>query len=221
MAPTSRYLNSLLSVLLAGALVSPSWAHEFAHTTSYPQSSTEKSTMTHPSMHPDASSPFTSEEQTSSMVELPKSLYFMTPNGEPTQVAAGSYVVETADTWLQLTPVHGERYDKILLQAQQVQLDMPMGSTQAELRQSPEQHPDLHPLVLISSTGLAYEAVGSESGVWPRWGWSSIKKAAKKVGKGIKKGAKSVGRAGKKVGSGIKKSGRYIGRAGKKVGSGH
>ena len=220
MTPTSRYMQSLLSVVLAGALVAPSWANEFAHTTSYPQSSTEKSTMTHSSMHPDASTSFTLEEQSRSIVDLPTSMYFMTPSGEPTQVAAGSYVVETADTWLQLTPVEGERFDKILLQAQQAQLDTSLGSTQVELRTSPEQHPDLHPLVLISSTGLAYEAVGSESGVWPRWGWSSIKKAAKKVGKGIKKGAKSVGRAGKKVGRGFKRGAKSIGRAGKKVGSG-
>ena len=220
MTPTSRYMQSLLSVVLAGALVAPSWANDFVHPTSYPQSSTETSTMTHPSLPSDGSTAFPLEEQASSIVELPRSMYFMTPSGEPTQVAAGSYVVETADTWLQLTPVDGERFDKILLQAQHVQLDRPMGSTQVELRTSPEQHPDLHPLVLISSTGLAYEAVGSESGVWPRWGWSSIKKAAKKVGKGIKKGAKSVGRAGKKVGRSIKKGGRYVGRAGKKVGSG-
>ena len=220
MTPTSRYMQSLLSVVLAGALVAPSWANDFVHPTSYPQSSTETSTMTHPSLPSDGSTAFPLEEQASSIVELPRSMYFMTPSGEPTQVAAGSYVVETADTWLQLTPVDGERFDKILLQAQHVQLDRPMGSTQVELRTSPEQHPDLHPLVLISSTGLAYEAVGSESGVWPRWGWSSIKKAAKKVGKGIKKGAKSVGRAGKKVGSGIKRGAKSVGRAGKKVGSG-
>ena len=224
MAPTSRYMQSLLSVLLAGALVAPSWANEFTHTTTYQETSTDQSAVSHLSTIPDSVTAVASEDlsslNTPSLVELHTSLYFMTPSGEPTQVDPGTYVVEAAETWLQLTPVDGERFDKILIQAQHATLDTPVATTQAELRTAPENHPDLHPLVLMSSTGLAYEAVGSETGVWPRWGWSSIKKAAKKVGSGIKKGAKSVGRAGKKVGSGIKKSGRYIGRAGKKVGSG-
>ena len=188
---SSRYTQTLLSVLLTGCLIASSWASHPSPT----MSSVDEKT----------------EAKHSQTIHLSSSLYFMTPGGEPTQVSSGDYLVETREDWIQLTPINGEHFDSILLEAQKVQLAEPVKSEEAQLRAGPTEHPDLHPLVLLSTTGMAYEAVGSETGVWPRWGWSSIKKAAKKVGGGVKSTAK-------KVGSGVKKGAKAVSGAGKRVG---
>ncbi len=162
-------------------------------------------------------------------VELDNSLYFMTPGGDPVQVRPGKYNVEPKESWLQLTPTDGKRVDAILLEANEEQHDQDFHNPSAFLKTAFEKHPDLQHLVLYMPGGMAYEAMGSQSGVWPRWGLSSITNAAKKVGGKIKGGAKAVGRAGKKVGktvaSGARRVGRgavrgakSVGRAGKKVG---
>ena len=173
------------------------------------------------------------DEHDPSQVELEKSLYFITPGGDPVRVHSGKYKIETKETWLQLTPTEGERFDAFLLEASEATHEEDFLTPSAFLTTSFEKHPDIHHLVLYMPEGKAYEAMGSESGVWPRWGLSSItgaiKGAAKKVGSGIKKGAKAVGKAGKRVGrtvaSGAKRVGRgavkgarAVGRAGKKVG---
>ena len=160
MVLSSRYTQTLLSVLLTGCLIAPSWANQHSPNMT---SLGEKTT-----------------PQNSQTITLPSNLFFMTPGGEPTQVSSGDYLVETREDWIQLTPINGEHFDSILLEAQKVQLTEPVESTDAQLRTAPDEHPDLHPLVLLSTTGVAYEAVGSETGVWPRWGWSSVKNAAKK-----------------------------------------
>ena len=187
----SRYTQTLLSVLLTGCLIAPSWASQ----PSPSMSSVGEKTGT----------------QSSQTINLPSSLFFMTPGGEPTQVSSGDYLVETREHWIQLTPIHGEHFDSVLLEAQKIQLAEPVESMDVQLRTAPAEHPDLHPLVLLSTTGMAYEAVGSETGVWPRWGWSSIKNTAKKVGGGVKNAAK-------KVGSGVKRGARTVAGASKRVG---
>lgn len=80
-----------------------------------------------------------------------------------------------------------------------------------------DKHPDIQHLVLYLPEGEGYEAMGSESGVWPRFGWSSIKNAAKKVGGSVKGGAKKVGGT---ITSGAKKAENTVKSGVKKVGSG-
>ncbi len=134
-----------------------------------------------------------------SVVKLQKDLYFIDAEGAPLLVTAGDYEVEARDEWLRLTPIQGEQFDSILIEAQRFILEEPEDLLEAKLGEPPSDYPDLYPLVAYASNELAYEAVGSESGVWPRWGWSSIKSAAKKIGGGAKR-----------IGSGAKK---YAGKA--------
>ena len=148
-----------------------------------------------------------------SSVELDESLYFITASGDPLQMAPGHYNVEDKEDWLQLTPLDGERFDAVLIEAKQVVHEEDFSEPHAFLASSSEDHPDIQHLVLYVAGGTAYEAMGSKSGVWPRGWWSSVKKTAKKVGRGAK-------RVGKKVGSGVKRGAKAVGRAGKKVGRG-
>ena len=146
-----------------------------------------------------------------STVELDKELYFITASGDPLQMTPGHYNVEAKEEWLQLTPLDGERFDAVLIESKQVEHEEDFSEPSAFLASSSEDHPDIQHLVLYLSNGMAYEAMGSKSGVWPRGWWSSVKKAAKKVGRGVKRGAKAVGRAGKKVGRGFKRGARAVG----------
>ena len=69
-------------------------------------------------------------------------------------------------------------------------------------------------LAILLSTVFSLGTVSSTEA----WGWSSVKKAAKKVGRTVKKGAKKVGKAAKKVSKGGKWISKKVGKAGKKVG---
>lgn len=159
-----------------------------------------------------------------SVVKLPKDLYFIDAGGEPLLVKAGDYEVEARDEWLRLAPIQGEQFDSILIEAQRFLLEEPEEFLEAKLGDPSSEYPDLYPLVAYASDELAYEAVGSESGVWPRWGWSSIKSAAKKVGRGAKRVGGAIKSGARRAGRGAVSAGRRIGRgaksAGRKVGGG-
>ena len=173
-------------------------------------------------------------------IGLEKNMFFMAPTGDPVQVKAGMYEVDQAEHWLKLTPIGGERYDSILIEAKEATHEEDLSMGKAFLMPPSTQHPELQHLLLYLPSGTAYEAVGSQNGVWPRgFGslWKKTKGAAKKVGSGVKKvgkgvkyGAKKVGRAGYKVartganigykanravGKTVNKFGRQVYRAGK------
>ncbi|MDH3769574.1 MAG: hypothetical protein OET79_01115, partial [Nitrospirota bacterium] len=161
-------------------------------------------------------------------VEINEALYFVSPGGDPIQVQPGQYKVEIKETWLQLTPTEGERFDGILIDANELAHEEDFSEPSAFLASSSDKYQDIQHVALYLPNGVAYEAMGSQSGVWPRWGWSSIKKAAKKVGSGVKRGGRAVGSGVKKgataVGSGVKRGAKAVGggvkRGAQAVGSG-
>lgn len=112
------------------------------------------------------------------LLELPTPMFFMTPDGVATYVASGEYNVKAGKREIRLTPVHEGEGEFILVKAQQHGSNQPVNSAEARLRKAPAQHPDLVSVVLVSVDGHLYEAIGSKTGVWPRYGWSAIKNAA-------------------------------------------
>ncbi len=194
MAAQTHYIQSLVTLMLVGALITPTWA-------------------TQATSNPGILKTIAPSTQTPS-VTFPNNVFFMTPDGVAVYIDSGKYTVEAGNGEMRLTPVHRTAGETVVVKAKEHVADTIVNSAEVQLREVPAEHQDLQPLVLLTVDGKAYEAIGSKSGVWPRWGWSSIKKAAKKVGSTVKKGATAVGRAGKRVGrtvaSGAKKVGKGV-----------
>ena len=101
-------------------------------------------------------------------IGIEQNMYFMSPTGDPVKVNAGMYEVDKADHWLKLTPIGGERYDAILIEAKEATHEEDLSMERAFLMPPSMQHPELQHLLLYLPAGTAYEAVGSQNGVWPR-----------------------------------------------------
>jgi hypothetical protein len=124
-------------------------------------------------------------------IGLPEPLYFMTPGGEPIQVPAGLYHVDTAENWLELSPIGGTRVDGIVVEATVASHDNALSTERAFLMATSKEHPELQSLLLYRPDGTAYEAVGSQTGVWSR-GWQSMFKHARKRRQPAAKGTRNV-----------------------------
>ncbi len=155
-------------------------------------------------------------------IGLEKNMYFQTPGGDPVQVKAGMYEVAPSDEWLTLTPVGGERYDSVLIDAKEASHDEKgLETARAFLLPASESKPDLQNLLLYLPAGTAYEAIGSQSGVFSRGLGSWAKKiggAAKGVVKGAGRAAKGVVKGAGRAGKRVVKTGIRAGRLGVKVG---
>ena len=151
-------------------------------------------------------------------VGLNKNMYFQTPGGDPVEIKAGIYEVAKGQEWLKLTPVGGERYDSVLIDAKEATHDEELTTEKAFLMPSSEERPDLQNLLLYLPAGTAYEATGSHTGVFTRGFGSWVKGAAKKVGGAAKSTVKRAGRTAKRVGQGAVKAGKFVGKTGYRAG---
>ena len=96
-------------------------------------------------------------------VELEKTVYFVSPDGEPVEVPPGPYMLETADEGLRLVPF-GEGEDFLVKVKVTTQ-----GETLSELAtESTMLEDDSHYLALLLPDGRTFEAIGSYSGVRAR-----------------------------------------------------
>ena len=114
-------------------------------------------------------------------VGMSEPIYFMTPGGEPIQVPAGLYHVDTAEYWLELSPIGGTRVDAIVIEATTVSHEETLSTERAFLMPVSTEHPELKSLVLYRPDGTAYEAVGSQTGIWSRGLKSMFNHARKKM----------------------------------------
>ena len=114
-------------------------------------------------------------------VGLSEPIYFMTPGGEPIQVPAGLYHVDTAEHWLALSPIGGTRVDAIVIEATNAPHDEALSTERAFFMATSKKHPELKSLLLYRPDGTAFEAVGSQTGVWSRGLKSMFKNVRNKI----------------------------------------
>ncbi len=175
-------------------------------------------------------------------VYFEKPIHFVTPNGEPLEVKPGTYTVEETEQGIRL--VSPEQSEVGLLDAQSEKDDSSLDTSVAlSLPGDAEDAADLHYVVLMTSGGDSFQALGTYSGVQSRGLFKKIGKSFKKtvkkakrtvnrvgkkakgsvkrVGKGAKRTVKQIGkgaqRTTKKIGKGLKKAGRDTGRFAKKA----
>ena len=84
-------------------------------------------------------------------VGLDRNMYFQTPGGDPGEVKAGLYEVDKGQEWLKLTPVGGERYDSVLIDAKGATHDEELTTAKAFLMPPSEERPDLQNLLFYCS----------------------------------------------------------------------
>lgn len=107
------------------------------------------------------------ETTSTTTVELPAVIHFLTPAGDDIEVGPGIYEVETAESWLKLVPEGQGRTEAVLLEA--------TGGTHDETVTAPTvrlegvgENADVFHLGLLLPDGTGLEAIGTKSGIRPR-----------------------------------------------------
>ena len=100
-------------------------------------------------------------------VELPTAIHFLTPAGDAIEVGPGIYKVETAESWLKLIPKGQARSAAILVEASPGTHDQSL--TEPVVRAEVDrENPDVFHLAMLQPDGNGLEAIGTKSGIWSR-----------------------------------------------------
>lgn len=110
---------------------------------------------------------FASAPSTSTKVELPAVIHFLTPAGDDVEVGPGAYQVESAETWLKLIPAGEGAASAVLLEATVGTHEEPLSEPSVRL-EALKDNPDVFHLALLLTGGRGLEAVGTVSGIRPR-----------------------------------------------------
>lgn len=101
------------------------------------------------------------------VIELNREVHFLTPQGEDVTLPAGTYHVETAESWLKLVPKGKVRSAMILIEATQGSHEEEL--TKAIVRAEPDKiDSDILHLAVLLPDGTGLETVGSSSGIHAR-----------------------------------------------------
>lgn len=99
-------------------------------------------------------------------VTLDQSVHFTNAEGSDVILEGGTYTLEAADEWLQVTPSGGQAVDALLLEAQSAEHEE---SLIAPLALSAEgDQPDTYHLALLLPGGKRLESIGTYSGIRSR-----------------------------------------------------
>ncbi|MGB0911358.1 MAG: hypothetical protein ACPGYT_13430 [Nitrospirales bacterium] len=152
-------------------------------------------------------------------LDIDKAIYFKTVGGDPQAIQPGHYDVAQGDNGLILTLRGGTKDESINIETES------LGTSAAVMFPEFNGNPDLELLMLGTSAGHSFVAIGSHSGTFPRgWGFvkklgRGVKKGVKRAGSRIKRGAKIAhGKFGRHVARHVKKGIRAGGKYGKKYG---
>jgi len=102
-----------------------------------------------------------------STVELPTAIHFLTPAGDDIKVGPGIYEVEAAESWLKLVPEGQGRTEAVLLEATPGIHEGKLEQLTIRLEEAPD-NPDVFHLAMLLADGTGLEAIGTKSGIRTR-----------------------------------------------------
>jgi hypothetical protein len=139
-------------------------------------------------------------------IYLERPVHFYGPDGRDQVAKPGRYMVEQADSNIQLLP--GEGQVPILLEAQEDTHDGGWNIPVAlSLPGAAEEEADIHHVVLLLPNGKSLEAIGTYSGIQQR---GLLGDAVKGVKKGVKKGTKTASKTVKRAKHTVSRVGRRV-----------
>ncbi|MGE0475071.1 MAG: hypothetical protein AB7P17_15660, partial [Nitrospirales bacterium] len=98
---------------------------------------------------------------------LPYTLHFLSISGDDVVLAAGSYRIEYAESWLKLVPDGEGPESAVLVEAIFGKHERQLADATVQLHQDSD-NSDVYHLVLLLSDGSGFESVGTVSGIRPR-----------------------------------------------------
>lgn len=107
------------------------------------------------------------ETTSTTTVELPTAIHFLTPAGDDIEVGPGIYEVEAAESWLKLVPEGESRSTALLLEANRGPHEEDVTAPSVRTSSSPNTPEVLH-VALLLPDGIGMEAVGTVTGIRPR-----------------------------------------------------
>ena len=100
-------------------------------------------------------------------VEFPAAIHFLTPAGDDVEMGTGIYEVEVTESWLKLVPEGQGKTEAVLLEATPGTHEEKVEQLTIRLEESPD-NPDVFHLAMLLADGTGLEAIGTKSGIRPR-----------------------------------------------------